>query len=121
MIRTQQRFLQVIVNLPRLVRIIIVAFFALMAVATVFPLVDYLYLRYFFTADSVIIPSLISVAIGGIVYGWGWIVYVGTVGTKPSAEKAILWYFGVGGVLTIVALGLLIYGIYDLNVPLETA
>lgn len=121
MIQTQQRFLQFVLKLPRLSRILIVAFFALMMVATVFPLVDLLYLRFFFTAESVLAPSLVSVVVGGLFYAWGWLVYVGTVGTKPSAEKAIMWYFVVGGIVTIVALGLLIYGIYDLNIPLETA
>ena len=92
-----------------------------MMVAMVFPLVDYVYLRYFFTEGSTIVPSLVSVAFGGLFYVWGWIVYVGTVSTKPSAEKAILWYFVVGGVVTIVVLGLLIYGIYDLNIPIEAS
>jgi len=116
-----EQFLEFVVRLPRLVRILIVAFFALMVVTAVFPLVDHLYIRFFFTAESVMAPSFITMAIGGLFYIWGWFVYVGTVGINPSAQKAILWYFVVGGVVTAIVLGLLIYGIFDLNIPVETA
>lgn len=109
------------IGLPRLIRISIVAFFALMVVAMIFPLVDYVYIRFFFNVETVLAPALVTMAFGGLFYLWGWFTYVGTVGTIPSARKAILWYFVVGSIATILVLGLLIYGVFDLNLPIETA
>ncbi len=121
MATTKEHFLQFIASLPRLIRIIIVTFFTLMLVATIFPLVDHIYIRFFFTESTTIVPSLVTVVIGALFYLWGWMTYVGMVGTKPTARNMILWYFVLGGVVTVLALGLLIYGVYDLSIPTETA
>jgi len=116
-----ERFLHFVVNLRRVPRILIVLFFSGIAVAAVFPLIDHIYLRFFFTTDSTIAPSLVSVTIGGLMYIVGWFLYVGTIGTTPSARNAILWYFVIGSVLTILVFGMLIYGVFDLNIPVDTA
>ncbi len=112
---------QSLVGFPRLVRILIVAFFAFMIVTALFPLVDSIYLDYFFSPDTTILPALFTVTMGSVVYIWGWYIYIGTVGTTPPAKRIILWYFVLGLIATILVIGLVAYGIFDLNIAVETA
>lgn len=110
-----------LVGLPRLLRKLIVGFFALMVVFLLFPLVDHIYIRFFFTVDTVMIPALVSVAFGSVFYIIGWRIYVGTIETIPSAEKWVLWYFVIGVIITILVVGLFVYGVAILNLPVDAA
>ena len=99
-----------LVQLPRLIRILISLFFAAMVTLAIFALVDHIYLRYFFTEETRMIPALVTVAIASAVYIWGWWGYVGRVHTVPTPSNYILAYFGVGLVATITVIVLLIQG-----------
>jgi len=110
-----------LVTLPRLMRITIVAFFALMMVFLLFPLIDHIYLRYFYTIETTMIPAIVAVAIGSMSYMTGWWVYVGTAYATPPAEKRVLWYFVIGAITTVLVIGLFVYGVVSLNLPVETA
>lgn len=109
-----------LVELPRLTRMIIVGFFALMVVFLLFPLVDHIYIRFFFTVETVMVPALVSMVFGSAFYIIGWRVYVGTVGTIPQAEKWVLWYFVIGVIVTILVVGLFVYGVFILNLPVNS-
>jgi len=98
-------------RLPRLLRIVIALFFATMVTLAISPLVDHIYLRFFFTAETVIIPAMVTVSIACVMYIWGWWGFVGTVDTVPSASNHILLYFVIGIVATISVIVLLIQGI----------
>lgn len=113
--------LEQLVRLPRLIRVLIVAVFSLVVALAVSPLIDHIYIRFFFSSSTVILPSLVTVAVGSIVYIIGWRIYIGTVNTTPPAENRILWYFGIGAVVTIFVLGLIVYGVISLNLPIESA
>lgn len=99
---------------------LITAFFALMVVILLFPLVDHVYLRFFFTLETSMIPSLVSVGFGSLMYVVGWRIYVGTVNTTPPAEKSVLWYFVIGTIVTLIVLSLFVYGVVSLNLPVES-
>lgn len=120
MVERLDQFVTRLVGFPRMIRIIIVAFFALMIVLAVFPLVDSIYLDYFFSPDTVVVPAIVTVAIGSLAYIFGWYVYIGTVGTIPPAKNRVLWYFVLGSVATIIVVGLFVYGVIDLNIPVES-
>jgi hypothetical protein len=108
---------QRLVDLPRLVRVLIVAFFAVMATLALMPLVDHIYIRFFYTAETVMVPSLVTVALASIMYIGGWWIYIGTVHTTPPARRRVLWYFAVGIAVTIIVIVLLIMGVSILNLP----
>ena len=101
---------QRLVRLPRLIRLIVAVFFTAMLTLAVSPLVDHIYIRFFFTAETVMIPALVTVAIASIMYIVGWRIYIGTVNTVPPAGNRILLYFVIGIFATISVIVLLIQG-----------
>ncbi|MBZ0302122.1 MAG: hypothetical protein K8J31_20395, partial [Anaerolineae bacterium] len=69
-----------IVGIPRLIRVLLVALFALAVTLSVSPLVDIIYDRHFFSVHTVMIPALVSSGLGLVMYMLGWWLMVGTVG-----------------------------------------
>lgn len=108
---------QRLVQLPRFIRLLIAVFFSVMVTLAVSPLVDHIYLRFFFTVETVMIPALVTVTIGSTMYIWSWRIYIGVVNTIPPSEKRVLWYFGVGMTATIIVIVLLVQGVSILNLP----
>ncbi len=107
-IPNDERFIRRVLALPRLARIGITAFFALMSVLAISPIIDEIYLRFLYTPGTVIAPSLVSMSIGLGMYLVGWVLIVGTVEEENPARKVILWYFVVGALaLCIVGLWLI--------------
>lgn len=104
-----------LVRLPRLIRIVIALFFATMVTLAISPLVDHIYLRFFFTTETVIVPAMVTVSIASIMYIWGWWGFVGTINTVPQASKYVFLYFVVGIVATISVIILFIQGITSLQ------
>jgi hypothetical protein len=103
--------LLLLVQLPRLVRIIIALFFATMVTLAIFALVDHIYIRYFFTMETRMIPAFVTVAIASVMYIWGWLGFVGTIDTIPASSNSLLLYFGVGFVATFTVIMLVIQGL----------
>ena len=110
-----QRVTRFIADLPRLIRVLMVGVFALAVTLSLSPFVDYVYDRYFFSLETVLLPALISSAFGLVMYMVGWWLIVGTVGEKPEARAAMLWYVGIGLVAVIVVAYLLVIGVSLLN------
>ena len=104
-----------IIELPRLVRIVLVALFGLAVTLSLSPLVDLIYDRYFFSVNTVMVPALVSSAFGLAMYMVGWWLVVGTVGEKPEKRTAILWYVAVGLAAVVVVVVLTALGVSILN------
>lgn len=112
------RILHWLVELPRLTRIIIAVFFSLTVIAVIFPVVDSLYIQFFFTENTRIVPSYVTAGVGLVMYLAGWYLIVGTVGEVPPIRRAIVWYLAVGVSSFILLVLLIIQGIVILNQPL---
>jgi hypothetical protein len=67
-----QRLVARILALPRLARVLLVGLFALAVTLSLSPLVDYIYIEYFFNMDTRILPALVSAAVGLGIYVLGW-------------------------------------------------
>lgn len=108
---------QRLISFPRIVRVVICAFFAVAITLAISPLIDYIYLQYMFTFETRILPSLVTVALGCVMYVIGWRIYVGTVNTIQQARIHVLWYFVIGVVATGIVIVLMIQGVAILNLP----
>lgn len=97
--------------LPRLIRIFIVAFATLLLVMAIFPLVDIVYVTYFFTPGTVVLPSLISVSLGLVVYVWGWRSLVGLVGESPAPKLSSRAFIVLALLLLFFDLVLILQGL----------
>jgi hypothetical protein len=80
-------------NAPRVQRIILVATIALAVVLAIFALVDRIYINLFYTPDTVIAPSYVSVLVGAVMYVWGWMLFVGTRDHTPRPSGWWLWAY----------------------------
>ncbi len=74
------------------------------------PLIDRIYLQYFFDFNTRVIPALISTAAGLLFYGVGWRLIIGYAGEQPSARPAILWYVSIGAAACVIVAVLVIIG-----------
>ena len=112
----ESRLVVLIVRWPRLVRILVVALFALAVTLALSPLVDYIYDRYFFSMETRIVPALVTSGFGLLMYLLGWWLLVGTVGERPAARIALLWYIGTGLVAVVVVSILVFRGVSLVNI-----
>ncbi|MEO8608982.1 MAG: hypothetical protein ABI690_13925 [Chloroflexota bacterium] len=111
-------FVQWCLRLPRLVRIIVVAIFALAFTLAVSPAVDYAYLAYMFTEETRVLPSLVSAAIGIAFYVLGWWLMIGTVGETRPARPAVLVYVLVGIIALCLVIVLALSGYSEAITPI---
>jgi H+/Cl- antiporter ClcA len=100
-----------VVELPRFARIVVCALFGVAVTALLTPLVDSIYMQRFFSQETVMLPALISTAVGFIVYVVGWRVFVGYAGERPRFTRALLAYLAFGVFVTVFALSLFILGL----------
>ena len=112
-----KQFVEGLVNQPRWRRIFLTAFIALMITLAIFPLVDNIYLRFLFTPETVILPSLVTATIGLIVYFIGWQLLVGSSGSVLSVTFKTWLYLLAGLMATIIVIFLVIQGLIILNQP----
>ena len=110
-----QRVAHRVTLLPRILRIVLVAVFGLAVTLALSPLVDLIYSQYFFSMSTRILPSFISGGIGLASYAIGWWLMVGTVGERPIARIALLWYFGSGILAIVVVVFLIVRGVTLVN------
>lgn len=110
-----ERMIDSILSLPRLVRIIIAALFALCVTLALSPMIDMIYMELFFNPQTVIAPSLVSAAFGLAMYVLGWRFLVGTVGEKPEVRLFVLWYIVLGLIAIAVVAILIVRGMTILN------
>ena len=85
-----------VLGLPRILRIIIAALFGVATTLALFEVVDKIYIEYFFSQSTRILPALISGGFGMAMYVVGWQLIVGIIGEERHAKAATVWYFAVG-------------------------
>ena len=100
---------------PRFVRILMCGLFALAVTLALSPLVDEIYLRFFFSEQTVLIPSLVSSTFGLLMYMLGWWLVIGTVGETPPARGSVLAYLALGLLAILVVVFLILRGVSLLN------
>ncbi|MCA9916215.1 MAG: hypothetical protein KC496_22820 [Anaerolineae bacterium] len=101
------------IQLPRLVRILLIALIALGWVLLIFPLVDLIYFNYFFDMETRALPAYVTAGIGLLIYLFGWYWLVGTVGFKDRmrARPIAGLYLLLGLLVFVVDVCLVIYGL----------
>lgn len=107
------RLVRGVLGLPRLARLALAGVIALVVTIAVSPLVDDIYLRYFFSFETRGLPAMVTVAFGIITYGIGWWLIIGMAGEQPRARKAVIWYLAAGAALFVWVLALTIYGYFS--------
>lgn len=110
-------FVRWVLNRSRLTRVLMVSLFGLATTLAVFPIVDYVYLEHFFNEGTVILPSLVSVGAGIIMYILGWRLIVGTIGEDRPVRPAVFWYTVVGILAILLVIGLTLQGYSIVNAP----
>lgn len=96
-----------VLSLPRITRILIAGVFAVAVTLAISPIVDEIYLTYFYSPSTNYVPGLISAGLGVLMYGAGWFAIVGVVGEDLQARRIVLYYMIVGmAALLVVAIWL---------------
>lgn len=90
------RVVKIVLDLPRLIRIGISAVFAIATTMAIREVVDEIYLNYFFSESTRIIPSLVTAAVGLLMYVIGWQLIVGTLGEDRQAKVITAYYLLIG-------------------------
>jgi hypothetical protein len=95
---------EMILGLPRIVRMILIIIPTFALVVILQPIVDTIYLRYFFTMETRGAASIITAALALIFFLAGWWLIVGTVGEQPEQRRAtqVYLYLCIGVVLLAV-------------------
>ena len=101
-----------VLALARWQRLLLAASFAIAATLLLTPLVDHLYLTYFFSMETRIVPSFVSTGLGVRDYAIGYVLMRGRVGEVPPARPATLWYLLAGFAALTLVLILVIIGVY---------
>lgn len=107
-----------ILRLPRLLRVLIAAVFALMTTLLLMPIIDLVYIDNFFNPSTIILPALIASGIGLVVYVAGWRLLIGTVGESLNARPATLIYLALGVLALLLVIALVVYGLVNASIYL---
>lgn len=110
----RQRFAERILQLPRLARIALAALFAAVTTLLLTPIIDNIYLTYFFDFNTRVLPSLVSTAAGIVTYLVGWVLLVGYAGEGVRPRRATFWYFVAGCAELAFVVLLLMTGTLDM-------
>lgn len=93
-------FWEQITSMNRLLRLLLAFIFAISTTLAVSPLIDTIYLQYFFTPETRILPSLIAMGLGLVMYAFGWFYLVGSSGQPIMMTRGLKWVIYIG-ILTI--------------------
>lgn len=104
-------------QLSRFTRIILIWLFTIGVVLAVFPLVDAIYIRYFFQRETIVLPSYVSaIIVGGGMYLWGWRVLLSE---SNNTEKGVKWgllvYLSISLFACLMSIVLIAHGFILLN------
>jgi hypothetical protein len=110
--------LETILSLPRLVRIFLIVIPTFAVVVILQPVIDAIYLRYFFTMETRNLASLVTAAIALLYFLAGWLLVVGNVGEAPQPRPALRIYLYLS--IAVVLLAVLWVGyLYLTNLRLQ--
>lgn len=88
--------------LPRPARMLLAAVPALAVVLIVQPVVDSIYLRFFFNDTTIGIPAWLIAGLSVLMYFAGWVFLVGMPGTTPERSRGLTLYLIVSILLVIL-------------------
>ncbi len=111
------RWVRAVLRLPRVVRIILIAVFAIVVTFALSPVIDAVYLNFFFDETTRVLPSLAAAGAGLVMYVLGWVLVVGTVGEELPERIAVLWYIGLGLLAIVLVTIMLLAGWMSGNAP----
>ena len=101
----------------RLVRIVVAALFGFSVTMLVSPVVDSFYLRYLFSPDTRVVPSLVSTTAGVIMYILGWRLTLSAEVAVSPPLREIAWYLLVGSAAFSLVVVLLVGGVVTGTAP----
>ncbi len=109
---------EIILGLPRLARIILVIIPTFAAVVVLQPLIDTIYLRYFFSMETRDAAALVTAAVALVVFLIGWLLVVGNAGETPPVRRSVRVYLYLAIALVLFAVLWLAY-LYVTNLRLQ--
>lgn len=95
-------FWEQITQINRLWRLLLVAMIAIITTLAVSPLIDAIYLQFFFTPETRIVPSLIAMGVGTVMYILGWFYLVGSAGQTMYVTRGLKWYIYASFLMVII-------------------
>ena len=104
------RLVERLVSLPRWARIGLAAVFALLLTLLLMPVIDSIYMEYFYSPDTRDVAAYVASAFGVVMYVTGWRLIVGFTGESPKVSPAVLWYVSLGAAASLIALALFVFG-----------
>ena len=99
-----------ILGLPRIVRIGLVMAYSVGLTLLLMPLIDNLYLTYFFASETVLVPALLAAGAGVVMYMIGWRLMIGYVGELPPERPVIWMYVFLGSLILLLVVTLVVIG-----------
>ncbi|MCK6578082.1 MAG: hypothetical protein L6Q98_08265 [Anaerolineae bacterium] len=99
-----------ILSLKRYQRIGLVMVYSIGLTLLLMPMVDNVYLSYFFSAQTVLVPALLSAGAGVIMYAVGWRLMIGYVGELPPERASVVIYVLMGTVILLMVITLVVIG-----------
>ncbi|MCL4255956.1 MAG: hypothetical protein KJ043_19520 [Anaerolineae bacterium] len=97
-------FWEQITHMNRLLRLLLVAIIAIITTLAVSPAIDAIYLQFFFTPETRIIPSLLAMSAGVTMYVIGWLYLVGSAGQVITITRGLKWYIYISFLMIIIVL-----------------
>ncbi|MGQ9887513.1 MAG: hypothetical protein ACUVSX_03390 [Aggregatilineales bacterium] len=97
-------------SLPRVGRVLLATVFGIVTTLALMPVVDGIYLAHFMALGLPVLPALVSAGFGMSMYIIGWRLIVGTVGERPTLQRATTVYFWIGTLMCLTVLALIAHG-----------
>lgn len=104
-----------ILALPRFVRMLLVGMVSLCWVLAIFPLVDRVYLAFFYHPNTIDLPAHVSVSFGLLAYLIGWWAVVGARWGKVKATRTARAYVWSGVLVVLFCVALVMFGLTMLD------
>jgi hypothetical protein len=102
-----------LLRLPRPVRVLLAALPAVAVALLVQPVIDSIYLRFFFDEATLAAPAWLIALLATVMYFAGWVFLVGTPGSPPVQSRGLTLYLIVtAGVFILTPV---LYGIQWLS------
>lgn len=101
---TPANFVDRVFLLPRFARILLVIIPALAVTFIFSPVIDEIYLRFFYTPQTAELPAWIAALMAVGMYLVGWYYVVGMVGEEPTLRRETRWYLILSAEFVLLAL-----------------
>jgi hypothetical protein len=113
-------FVDRLLLLPRSSRILVAVIPALTLAFILSPLVDEIYLRFFYSPQTAELPSWITAATAVLMYFAGWYYLVDHPGDDPTSRRETRWYVLVSiGIVTLAVVWFVVLTVLNISVSAE--